>query len=148
MVPQVDAAPGDGGSGAEGDDGADEALGAGEGAGAVAGVAGRVMGRLVPDEEEEDEREGPEEDELGVGGGHAVAFSVDAARALFLDQALEGEVGGFAAELAQKHQGDFDLAGRPDKRHVDDAEGLGEKGQPGTEEGEGIFGILGGGDVG
>jgi hypothetical protein len=83
---------------------------------------------LVPDEEKEREGDAPEGDELGVGAGHAVAFAVDAARALLFDDALEEEVEGLAGELAGEGEAYLGFAGGEDEGRVDDAEGLGEEG--------------------
>ena len=86
--------------------------------------------------QEQAEPDGPEEDELGVGAGHAVALGMvgvegagqAAARALLLDEALEGEVGGLAGELAGEEEGDLGLARGPEQRGVDDAQGLRKEG--------------------
>jgi len=96
----------------------------------------------VPDEQEERDRDAPEGHELGVRARHAVALAVDAAGALFLDQPLEGKVGGLAGELAGEGERYLSLAGRPDEGCVDDAEGLGEEGEPGADVGDVIVGIL------
>lgn len=107
------------------------------------GAAAQDLGRAVANEEEEGEGDAPEGDELGMGAGHAVALAVDAERALLLDQALEAEVDDLAGELAGEHQGDFDFAGEEDEGRVDDAEGLGEEGEVGADEGEQVVGVLG-----
>lgn len=80
-----------------------------------------------------------------MGAGHAVAFSgaVDARGSLLFDDAFEGEVDGFAGELAGEHEKDFGFAGGPDEGDVDDAEGLGDEGEPGAEVGDGVGGVLG-----
>jgi hypothetical protein len=56
----------------------------------------------VPHQEEQCEGEAPESDELGMRAGHAVALTVDAARAFLLDDALKDEVEGLAGELASE----------------------------------------------
>lgn len=72
MIVQVDAADGDEGGAEEGEDGEESAGGVGE-----RGVGfGGVRGGAVAEEEEEREGEGEEGGELGVRGGHAVAFVV------------------------------------------------------------------------
>lgn len=44
--------------------------------------------------------------------------------------------------MAGEHEEDLDLARGPDQGHVDDAEGLGEEGEPGAEVGYGVVGVL------
>lgn len=70
MVVEVDATRCDRGRGKERENGEDETLGEGEGRVGLRGVG------LVPQEQEEREVEGEEGGELGVGGGHTVAFAV------------------------------------------------------------------------
>jgi hypothetical protein len=57
---------------------------------------------------------------------------VDLSRALFLDEPLEEEVEGLAAQLAEEHECYFDLTRSEDEGRVDDAERLGEEGEVGT----------------
>lgn len=144
MVSQVHPAPRHGHGDRERDGAAHYPLHAGERPRAIPRVAGGIPGRLVAHEEEQDQEDGPEGEELRVGGGHAVALAVDAARSFLLDETLQGEIGGLAAELTQEHEGNFDLASGPDEGSVYDAEGLGQEGEPCAEKGEGIFGVLGG----
>lgn len=96
----------------------------------------------MPQQQEQGAGDAPEGDELGVGGGHAVALAVDARRAVLLEEALEGEVDGLAGELAGEHERDFGFAREEDEGGVDDAEGLREEGEVGAEEGEFVVGIL------
>lgn len=74
----------------------------------------------MPHEQEQRDVDAPEEHELRVRRRHAVAFPVDAARALFLDKALENEVDGFAGELAGKGEADLCFARGKDEGGVDD----------------------------
>ena len=96
----------------------------------------------MPGEDKERDGDAPKGDELGVGGGHAVALAVDAGGAVLLDEALEGEVEGLAGELAGEGEGDLSLAGGEDEGGVDDAEGLGEEGKVGAEQGEVVVRVL------
>lgn len=101
--------------------------------------------RRVAYEQEQDHGDSPKGDELGMAAGHAVAFAarlVDARGPFLLDEALEGEIDGLAGELAGKEEHDFGLARRPDECGVDDAEGLRHEGEPGTEVGDGVGGVL------
>ena len=101
----------------------------------------------MPREEEQREAHAPEGDELGVRGGHTVALAVDAGGALLLDEALEGEVETLAGELTGEGEANLGLARRVYEGCVDDAEGLGEQGEVGAEEGEFVVGVLFGGLV-
>lgn len=79
-----------------------------------------------------------------MAAGHAVAFAraVDARGPLLLDDALQGKVDGFAAQLAGEHEDDLGLAGGPDQGRVDDAEGLGHEGEPGAQVRDWVGGVL------
>ena len=125
---------------------------------------------VVSQEEEKGKGSGEVSEELGVGGGHAIAFAVHlyaqnislATRlhpAVRLREYLERlgtfgsflfyksfqeEIKRFATQLSGEHEEDLDLARRPDERHVDYAERLGDEGEPGAEVGEGVGGVLGG----
>ena len=79
-----------------------------------------------------------------MAAGHPVPFPcrVYPGRSLLLDQALECKVGGLAGELAGEHEDHFGFAGGPDQGHVDDAERLGDEGEPGAEEGDGVVWVL------
>ena len=106
------------------------------------GPRNMALRRGVPHQQEQRDRNTPEGDELGVGRGHAVALAVDAGGALLLNKALKGKVESLAGELARKHEGNLNLAGGEDEGGVDDAEGLGEEGEVGAEEGEVVAGVL------
>ena len=79
----------------------------------------------MPPQQEEAQGDGPEEDELGVRAGHAVALAaqdVDVAGALLLDEALQGEVDALAGELAEyKPFVGVDGAGEPNGAVNEDA---------------------------
>ena len=49
--------------------------------------------------------------------------------------------------MSAEHEENFDLARRPDERHVDYAERLGDEGEPGAQVGERVGGVLGGGEL-
>ena len=66
-------------------------------------------------------------------------------RSLCFDEALEEEVEGLAAHLAGEHEEDLNLARGPYQGHVDYAERLWDEGEPGTEVGYGVVGVLEGG---
>ena len=75
MVVEVDSALGDGGGGAEGEEREGQALPVGDGCVGGRGSMGRDAVGVVADEEEEGQVGGEVGDELGMGGGHAVAFA-------------------------------------------------------------------------
>jgi hypothetical protein len=63
-------------------------------------------------------------------------------RALLLDVALEDPIEGLAGHLAGEHGGNLDLTGGPDEGCVDDAEGLGDEGQPCAQERQAVGGVV------
>jgi hypothetical protein len=79
------------------------------------------MRRLVADKQEQSQGDTPEGNELCVGTRHAVALAVYATRTLFFYQSFQGKVEHLTGKLTEKHQGDFDLAGKKDERGVNDA---------------------------
>lgn len=98
----------------------------------------------MPHDEEQSGRNGPEEGKLRVAAGHAVALATGRheRRPIFLNDSLERKVDGFAPQLAGEHEHHFGFSGGPDEGHVDDAEGLGDEGQEGADEGYRVGGVL------
>jgi len=93
-------------------------------------------------QQEQAQAYGKEGDELSMRRGHAIALAVHLAWALLLYVAFETPVDGLAGELAGEQEGDFSFTGAPEQRGVDDAETLGNEGEPCTEVGEAIGRIL------
>ena len=99
-----------------------------------------------------------------MGGRHAVTFAVHfydsilldnrscdgitfscsrrTFRPLLLDRSLEQEIQRLTAHLADEHQKDLDFAAGPYQRHVNNAESLRYKGEPGAEVGEVVGRVL------
>lgn len=96
----------------------------------------------MPNEEEQRERYREVGEELGVRGGHAVAFAVHLFRPLLLNQPLEQKIERLAPHLSSEHEQDFHFARCPYQRHVDDAEGLRCEREPGAEVGYGIVRVV------
>ena len=84
-----------------------------------------------------------EGNELGMRGWHPVSLPMHLLRSFLFQYAFQGEIKSLACHLPAEHHEDLDFAGRPDQRCVDDAEALGNEGQPGAEVGNGIIGVLG-----
>lgn len=110
-------------------------------------VGALAAARAVANQEEQRERDAPKGDKLRVRAGHAVAFAVDAPRALLLDQALQRKVERLAGQLAGEAEADFHLARGEDEGRVDDAEGLREEGEVCADEGEAVVRVLDGGTL-
>ena len=128
---------------------------------------------VMSQEEEKGKGSGEVGEELSVGGGHAVAFSIHlytqnfalatrvhpAVRfrefwerlgtfgSFLFYKSFQEEIKRFATHLSGEHEEDLDLARRPDERHVDYAERLRDEGEPGAEVGDGVGGVLGKGEL-
>lgn len=70
----------------------------------------------MPHQQKQRHGHGPKRNKLCMAAGHAITFArlVNTLGPFFFDDALEGEIDGFAGELAGKHEEDFGFAGGPD----------------------------------
>ena len=105
--------------------------------------AGIRTPRLMPDNQEQTQRDRPKDGKLCVTAGHAVPFAhSQLCRSFLFNEPFERKVESLAGHLAREHEDDLSFTGRPYQGHVDDAEGLGYEGEEGAEVGDWVVRVL------